>query len=75
MLAVQAPGPGVRLVHVAVRAEGPTRVLSFSDSKGGSSEDEEESNLIHATAKLESLQKRLQASAPLFEALCGDCHM
>ena len=64
---MQVPRPDVRLVHVAVRAEGPTRVLSFSDSKGLSSEEGEENTLIDATAKLESLQKRLQASAPLCE--------
>lgn len=57
----------MRLVHVAVRAEGPTRVLSFSDSTGLFSEEAEESTLTNATAKLESLQKRLQASAPLCE--------
>ena len=65
--AVQVPRADVRLVHVAVRAEGPTRALSFSDSKGLSSGEGEGSTLIDATAKLESLQKLVQASATLYE--------
>ena len=50
----------MRLVHVAVRAEGPTRVLCFSDSRGASLPGDEEETLAKATAKLEGLQKYLQ---------------
>ncbi len=62
-LALQAPRPDMRLVHVAVRAEGPTRVLCFSDGKGASLPGDEEETITNATAKLESLQKHLQVWA------------
>ena len=52
----------MRLVHVAVRAEGPTRVLCFSDSRGASLPGDEEDTLIKAAAKLEGLQKHLQVA-------------
>ena len=66
---LQAPRPDVRLVHVAFRAEGPTRVLCFSDSKGISSAEDEEDTLTAATAKLGALQKRLQACTSVADAI------
>ena len=53
----------MRLVHVAVRAEGPTRVLCFSDSRGAALPGDEEETITKATAKLRGLQKHLQVSA------------
>ena len=50
-------------MHVAVRAEGPTRVLCFSDSRGASLPRDEEETITRATAKLEGLQKHLQVCA------------
>lgn len=67
---MQAARPDVRLVHVAVRAEGPTRVLCFSDSRGFASPGDEEDTLINATAKLEGLQRHLQAYAIMITAVC-----
>ena len=53
----------MRLVHVAVRAEGPTRVLCFSDSRGAALPGDEEETITKATAKLRGLQKHLQVRA------------
>ena len=50
----------MRVVHVAVRAEGPTRVLCFSDGRGAALPGDEEETIIKATARLEGLQKHLQ---------------
>ncbi len=60
---MQAARQDMRLVHVAVRAEGPTRVLCFSDSRGASLPGDEEETITRATAKLEGLQKHLQVCA------------
>lgn len=53
----------MRVVHVAVRAEGPTRVLCFSDGRGASLPGDEEETITKATTKLEGLQKHLQVNA------------
>ena len=66
---MQAPRPDVRLVHVAVRAEGPTRILCFSDSKGTSLAGDEEDTLTDATAKLGALQKRLQVCTSVADVI------
>ena len=71
---MQAPRPDVRLVHVAVRAEGPTRVLCFSDSKGIGLAGDEEDTLTDATAKLGALQKRLQVCSSAADVI-SSCHM
>ncbi len=60
---MQVPRQDMRLVHVAVRAEGPTRVLCFSDSRGASLPGDEEETITRATAKLGGLQKHLQVRA------------
>ena len=62
MLHVDQPELDARFVYVGVHADGPTRVLCFSETKDQYTRGSNEESMSLLTSKLARLQERIKAS-------------
>ena len=65
MLHVDQPELDARFVYVGVHADGPTRVLCFSETKDQYTRGSNEESMSLLTSKLARLQERIKASSSI----------
>ena len=65
MLHVDQPELDARFVYVGVHADGPTRVLCFSETKDEYTRGSNEESMSLLTSKLARLEERIKASSRL----------
>ena len=74
MLHVDQPELDARFVYVGVHADGPTRVLCFSETKDQYTRGSNEESMSLLTSKLARLEERIKAShAELSTSPCHAC--